>query len=65
MIHNGNRIEENVNRSIDVHFRPPDNIPKQIYENMPAKERKFTTLNYNISPPPFLAPPPPPPPRKS
>ncbi|XP_065219883.1 tyrosine-protein phosphatase corkscrew-like isoform X2 [Planococcus citri] len=54
--------DKNTKSPTEVFFpRPPDNIPKQIYENMPAKERKFTPVNYNnMSPPPFLAPPPPP-----
>lgn len=46
-------------------FRPPDSIPKQVYENITSKDRKFAPVSYNISPPPFLAPPPPPPPRKT
>ncbi|XKL67942.1 hypothetical protein PGB90_003433 [Kerria lacca] len=58
--------EKNAKSPTDVFFpRPPDNIPKQIYENIPSKDRKFSSLSYSISPPPFLAPPPPPPPRKT
>lgn len=45
--------------------RPPDEIPKQIYENIPLKERKLSANSYNIGPPPSFAPPPPPPPRKT
>lgn len=45
----------------DVFFPRPPDIPKQIYENTPSKDRKFSSMSYNISPPPFLAPPPPPP----
>ncbi|XP_063234398.1 tyrosine-protein phosphatase non-receptor type 11-like isoform X7 [Bacillus rossius redtenbacheri] len=52
--------------SSDAHLpRPPDDLPKQIYENIPLKERKLSTNNYNMGPPPCFAPPPPPPPRKT
>ncbi|XP_075213083.1 protein tyrosine phosphatase non-receptor type corkscrew isoform X2 [Lycorma delicatula] len=53
--------------SSDAHLpRPPDEVPKQIYENIQLKERKLSTTNYNIGPPPpSFAPPPPPPPRKT
>lgn len=53
--------------SSDAHLpRPPDEIPKQIYENIPLKERKLSATSYNIGPPPpSFAPPPPPPPRKT
>nr|CAD7591053.1 unnamed protein product [Timema genevievae] len=50
----------------DAHLpRPPDDLPRQIYENIPLKERKLSTNSYNIGPPPCFAPPPPPPPRKT
>ncbi|XP_071451599.1 tyrosine-protein phosphatase non-receptor type 11-like isoform X1 [Hetaerina americana] len=50
----------------DAHLpRPPEELPKQIYENIPLKERKLSTNNYNIGPPPNFAPPPLPPPRKT
>lgn len=52
--------------SSDAHLpRPPDEVPKQIYENIPLKERKLSANSYNIGPPPCFAPPPPPPPRKT
>ncbi|PNF27585.1 Tyrosine-protein phosphatase non-receptor type 11 [Cryptotermes secundus] len=52
--------------SSDAHLpRPPDEVPKQIYENIPLKERKLSANSYNIGPPPSFAPPPPPPPRKT
>ncbi|XP_039278631.1 tyrosine-protein phosphatase corkscrew [Nilaparvata lugens] len=45
--------------------RPPEDMPKQIYTNVPLKERKVSP-NYNVGPTiPSFAPPPPPPPRKT
>ncbi|KAK7868473.1 hypothetical protein R5R35_011217 [Gryllus longicercus] len=50
----------------DAHLpRPPDDIPKQIYENIPLKERKLSTNSCSTALPPNFAPPPPPPPRKT
>ncbi|XP_046668267.1 tyrosine-protein phosphatase non-receptor type 11 isoform X2 [Homalodisca vitripennis] len=53
--------------SSDIHLpRPPEEeIPKQIYENIPLMERKLSATSYIGPPPPSLAPPPPPPPRKT
>ncbi|XP_018912319.1 tyrosine-protein phosphatase non-receptor type 11 isoform X2 [Bemisia tabaci] len=51
--------------SLDAHLpRPPEDIPKQIYENIPLKENVVSTNSYNIGPPPPVFAPPPPPPRK-
>ncbi|XP_034255910.1 tyrosine-protein phosphatase non-receptor type 11 isoform X2 [Thrips palmi] len=55
--------------SSDAHLpRPPDEIPRTIYENIPIKERKISTNSHVLSPAPAAGvstgAPPPPPPRK-
>ncbi|KAK3921163.1 Tyrosine-protein phosphatase non-receptor type 11 [Frankliniella fusca] len=47
--------------------RPPDEIPRTIYENIPLKERKLSTNSHvlNIAPVTTGGNPPPPPPRKA
>ncbi|XP_049796152.1 tyrosine-protein phosphatase corkscrew-like [Schistocerca nitens] len=57
----------------DAHLpRPPDDFPRQIYENVAVKDRKLSAASLGPSsthhigpPPPSFAPPPPPPPRKT
>ncbi|XP_049843980.1 tyrosine-protein phosphatase non-receptor type 11-like isoform X2 [Schistocerca gregaria] len=57
----------------DAHLpRPPDDFPRQIYENIAVKDRKLSAASLGPSsthhigpPPPSFAPPPPPPPRKT
>ncbi|KAF4528306.1 hypothetical protein B566_EDAN014982 [Ephemera danica] len=50
--------------SSDAHLpRPPEDLPRQIYENIPLKERKLSPGN-NMCPSPSFTNPPPPPPRK-
>ncbi|XP_046983413.1 tyrosine-protein phosphatase non-receptor type 11-like [Schistocerca americana] len=52
--------------------QPPDDFPRQIYENVAVKDRKLSAASLGPSsthhigpPPPSFAPPPPPPPRKT
>lgn len=55
-------------RSNESHLpRPPDEIPRTIYENIPLKERKLSTNSHvlNIAPVTTGGNPPPPPPRKA
>ncbi|XP_054271842.1 tyrosine-protein phosphatase non-receptor type 11-like isoform X3 [Macrosteles quadrilineatus] len=60
------RVTQPTRAASDVHLpRPPEDIPRQIYENIPLKERKLSATGYNIGPPPPSLAPPPPPPRKS
>lgn len=42
--------------------RPPTEMPRQIYENIPLKDRKspVSGTSFHVGPPPTLAPPPPP-----
>jgi len=55
----GSRTISNSNLKLP---RPPEDIPKAFYENMPAKERKDSAVlaDLNIGPPPNFAPPIPP-----
>lgn len=51
-----------MSRSLENHIpRLPEELPKQIYENIPLKKK--VTPNFNVGPPSVCAPPPPP--RKS
>jgi hypothetical protein len=60
-----NQFAARVHNIFVIFYRPPDEVPKQIYENIPLKEPKLSANSHNIGPPPSFAPPPPPPPRKT
>lgn len=55
-------VKKTPSKSPDNHLpRPPEELLKQIYENVPLKDKKpAPTICCNIGPPPSFAPPPPP-----